>query len=308
MKKQVVVAFLLGLVLPLAMLELMKPDQELAVETEETEHTQPRETRLRVLCDNTVTEMELEEYITGVVLSEMPADFCEEALKAQAVVARTYALKRLEQGSKHEDYSLCDDPSCCQGYRSPQSYLEEGGTGEGVEKIAQAVEDTAGLVLKYEGKLIDATYFSCSGGRTEAAVEVWGADVPYLQAVDSPGEEIAAHDTDEAIFALEEFARLTGCAGDPNQWVGKITHTQGGGVDTIELCGQTYEGTELRKLLGLRSTDFTLEIGQDRVTVTTRGFGHRVGMSQYGAEAMARQGSSFREILSHYYPGTELVE
>jgi len=303
MKKQLFFAFLLGLALPLAMMALVKPEQQAA---ENTEPVQQTSVKIDVLHDGDVVEMELEEYIVGVVLSEMPADFQPEALKAQAVVARTYARKRMDKGSKHETSAVCTDPACCQGYRSLGDYLSAGGAEDSVDKVAQAVADTAGLVLKYEGELIDATYFSCSGGSTEAAVEVWGADVPYLQAVDSPGEEIAVHYTDEAVFTVEEFARLTGCTGKPEGWLGRITYTQGGGVDTIELCGKIFTGTELRKLLGLRSTDFSIEIGEAAVTIATQGFGHRVGMSQYGAEAMARQGSTFQDILSHYYLGTEL--
>ena len=168
--------------------------------------------------------------------------------------------------------------------------------------------ETAGLVLRYQGELIDATYFSCSGGRTEAAVEVWGADVPYLQAVESPGEETASHYTDQITFSVEEFGELTGCAGDPDIWLGHVTYTQGGGVDTMELDGQVYTGKELRSILGLKSTDFSVEITADTVVITTHGFGHRVGMSQYGADAMASQGSSYEEILTYYYQGTQLGE
>ena len=303
MKKQVILAFLLGLALPLGMMGLVRQPQQLP---EETQVQELSKVCINVMMDGQAVEMELEDYITGVVLSEMPADFEPEALKAQAVVARTYAMKRMRQGSKHENSAVCTEPSCCQGYRSVEAYLMDGGTEESVEKVAQAVEDTAGLVLKYQGELIDATYFSCSGGSTEAAVEVWGADVPYLQAVESPGEEIASHYTDEVYFSVEEFARLTGCTGKPEGWLGQVTYTEGGGVDSIELGGKAYGGTELRKLLGLRSTDFVIEIREDTVTITTQGFGHRVGMSQYGAEAMARQGSTFQEILAHYYTGTEL--
>ena len=303
MKKQVIAAFLLGLLLPVGILALQKPRISVVEESE----TQPREAvKIAVLTGDSVVEMELEDYITGVVLSEMPADFQPEALKAQAVVARTYAMKRAEKGSKHDAAAVCTESSCCQGYRAPEEYRAGGGTEAALEKVKKAVADTAGLVLKYGGELIDATYFSCSGGSTEAAVEVWGSDVPYLQAVDSPGEEIAAHHSDEVWFSVEEFAGLTGCSGKPEGWLGQVTYTQGGGVDTMELDGKLFEGTELRKLLGLRSTDFSIEIEDGAVVVTTQGFGHRVGMSQYGAEAMAREGSTFQEILAHYYIGTEL--
>lgn len=303
MKKQVIAAFLLGLALPLGIQLLVTPEPQPSAQTEPEQQTP---VWIDVLQDGQAVEMELEAYITGVVLAEMPADFQIEALKAQAVVARTYAKKRMDQGSKHEPWAVCTESACCQGYRSEADYLSGGGTEEALEKVALAVAETSGLVLTYDGELIDATYFSCSGGSTEAAMEVWGADVPYLQAVESPGEESAVHYTDQVVFTLEEFSQLTGCTGAPENWLGRVSYTQGGGVDTLELCGAEFQGTELRALLGLMSTDFTIEIGTDTVTITTQGFGHRVGMSQYGAQAMAQQGSTFDEILAHYYTGTIL--
>ena len=172
----------------------------------------------------------------------------------------------------------------------------------------QAVRETENQVLVYEGSLIDATYFSSSGGRTEAAVAVWGSDVPYLQAVDSPGEEIASDYVKTVQFSSEEFTMKLGenLSGQPETWFGLITYTDGGGVDTIEIGGKVYTGKDLRSRLGLRSTAFLISAVGDTVTVTTRGFGHRVGMSQYGAEAMAQNGSTCSQILSHYYPGTTL--
>lgn len=313
--KQMAISFLCGMVLPLAMLALairqQEPVQQAPTAADETtQPTQQAEEMLSVLSeDGEVLTMPLEEYLQGVVLSEMPADFHPEALKAQAIVARTYTMKRLD-GGKHEVASVCMDSTCCQGYRSEEDYYANGGSAESVEKVARAVADTAGMVLTYKGELIDATYFSCSGGSTEAAVAVWGTDVPYLQAVDSPGEESAAHYTDQATFTSGHFAARLGIDSkdDPADWFGTVTYTQGGGVETMEICGVTYRGTELRQLLGLRSTAFTITVDGDQIYVDTRGYGHRVGMSQYGAQAMAEQGSSFREILAYYYQGTTLEE
>lgn len=253
-----------------------------------------------------IETLDLEEYILGVVLREMPADFEIEALKAQAVVARTYAMRREGIGRKHAGAPVCTDPSCCQGYISPDAY--EGDT-KNIEKVRQAVEQTAGLVLLYDRKLIDATYYSCSGGRTEDALSVWGTDIPYLQSVPSPGEEHATYYTDSVTYTVETFQSLLGktLPGRPEGWLGEITYTDGGGVDTIELSGNKYSGTELRQKLNLRSTAFVISAIGDTVTITTKGYGHRVGMSQYGADAMALQGSGFTEILSYYYQGTELA-
>lgn len=174
--------------------------------------------------------------------------------------------------------------------------------------MRRAVEATAGLVLTYEGSLIEATYFSCSGGSTEDAAAVWGTDFPYLQAVESPGEEQAAHYTDTVTLNAQSFQAALGetLPGAPDSWFGEITYTDGGGVAEMKIGGKTYSGTKLRRLLQLRSTAFTIRAGEDTIEITTKGYGHRVGMSQYGADAMAVKGSYFKTILAHYYPGTRL--
>lgn len=250
--------------------------------------------------------MDLEEYVRGVVLAEMPASFENEALKAQAVAARTYTLRVLSMGGRHTPGAICIDSYCCQAYISDADFLLETGTSLDWEKVKQAVEDTAGMVLTYNGKLIDATYFSCSGGRTEDAAAVWGSDVPYLQAVDSPGEEGASVYENEKYFSAAEFAQRLGriLDGTPDQWFGQVTKTDGNGVATMVIGGITYTGTQLRSLLGLRSTAFTVAADAKGITLITKGYGHRVGMSQYGAEAMAVQGSNYQQILAHYYRGT----
>ncbi len=244
-------------------------------------------------------------YLVGVVLAEMPASFELEALKAQAVAARTYARK-VAQSGKHESGAPCTESGCCQAYISQEGYLAQGGTQENLDKVICAVAATSGLVLTYEGELIEATYFSCSGGRTEDAAAVWGAAFPYLQSVSSPGEEKAAHYSDTVVFTPEKFQKALGVTlgGSPQEWFGMVTYTEGGGVETMTIGTQTYSGTQLRSLLGLGSTAFSVTAQDAAITITTQGYGHRVGMSQYGADAMALQGSSFRQILAHYYPGT----
>ena len=312
MNKQIWLCILFSVGLPLVMLAgvlaWQKEAQPQTVEETQVQEETAVRTILVAQSDGSVEEMVLEAYLTGVVLAEMPADFHSEALKAQAVVARTYAMRRLESG-KHTLGAVCMESACCQGYRSEEAYLAEGGSGEAVEKVRQAVADTAGQVLTYGGELIDATYFSSSGGWTEAAVEVWGNDVPYLQSVESPGEE-TVHASDEQAFSAAEFAGLLGLSdsGDPQDWFAEVTYTDGGGVDTMQIQGEIFEGTALRQLLGLRSTVFEVEVEDGQILVTTHGFGHRVGMSQYGAQAMAEAGSGYEEILTHYYTGTELVD
>ena len=144
-------------------------------------------------ADGSIEHMDMDVYLTGVVLAEMPADFETEALKAQAVAARTYTAKAIQSGGKHGNGSICTDSGCCQAYISEESYLTQGGSEENLRKVRRAVLDTAGYVLTYEGELIEATYFACSGGSTEDAAAVWGTDYPYLRAVPSLGEENAAH-------------------------------------------------------------------------------------------------------------------
>lgn len=244
--------------------------------------------------------MNLEEYLVGAVYGEMPAQFEEEALKAQAVAARTFALKAARTGGKHGDTGVCTDAACCQAYRTPD--------GE-AEPIRQAVLQTEGEVLTYQGEMIDAVYFSCSGGSTEDAVAVWGQEVPYLQSVDSPGEEGAGAYLCQRRFGREELEEALGVtlSEEPEQWFRNPVYTEGGGISVVEAGGKVWTGVELRRLLGLRSTKIRLHQEGQTLVITTYGYGHRVGMSQYGADAMAAGGADYRQILAHYYTGTELM-
>lgn len=315
--EQLLFAVVLGFMLPsltlrLGSLLLKQPQQAQPQQTlSEQDQTQPVSApapmQIPVLIDDgTVVDMEMDTYLVGVVLAEMPASFEVEALKAQAVVARTYALKRYEEGVRHPEGAVCTDHTCCQAYISVAEYLEKRGDQADVDKITDAVLATSGQVLTYQGKLAEATYFSCSGGRTEDAAAVWGSDIPYLQAVDSPGEEGASHYTETVYFTPDEFAAaldrsLTGSA---KSWLGTVTWSEGGGVATMMIAGKSYTGVQLRKLLGLNSTAFSIKVEGDSLAVTTKGKGHRVGMSQYGADAMAVTGSTYEQILLHYYQGT----
>ena len=314
--KELLIAALMGLFLPgviLNVAEMLMGNRrepeigEISLQTQPTmEHQGQRLTVLLRQRDGTTQEMDMDSYLTGVVLAEMPASFAREAKKAQAVVARTFALKAAVTGGKHGDGSVCTESVCCQAYIPPEDY---GGPAEAVDQARSAAEETSGQVLTYGEVLIEATYFSCSGGSTEDAVAVWGRDFPYLRATDSPGEEEAVHYTDTVYFTEKEFQNALGISlpGTPDGWFGFTTYTSGGGVNTIRIGGRDYKGTELRKLLGLKSTAFTVSADPKGVTITTRGYGHRVGMSQYGADAMAEGGSSYEQILSYYYQGTSLV-
>jgi len=309
--KEWLLAVFLGMVLPGIILGAMvkgRMAKESIQEPTATVHTPEisEVTMKLMLPDGEVRSLNLEEYLVGVVLAEMPASFEREALKAQAVVARTYTLKCAEAGVKHGVGTMCADSTCCQAYVEPENY---GGGKENLEKIRSAVAETAGKVLTYNGNLIEATYFSCSGGVTEDAVAVWGTDYPYLRSVESPGEETATYYIDSVYFTAGEFQQKLGreLSGTPKSWIGFTTYTAGGGVNTIRIGGVDYKGTEIRAKLGLRSTAFTMTADSDGITVDTKGYGHRVGMSQYGADAMALRGCGYEEILTHYYQGTELT-
>lgn len=248
--------------------------------------------------------MELEEYLVGAVLSEMPANFEAEALKAQAVAARTFAWRTSSTGGKHRDGSVCTDPSCCQGYVAPGRYLQRYGTEEDLKKVRTAVLETDGLVLTYQGELIEATYFSSAAGYTEDAAAVWGQDYPYLVSQKSP-EDVRE---ETAAFSSAYLAEALGIelGEDASTWFSAWQLTAGQGVASVKIGDRVFTGTALRKNLGLRSTAFTVTIQNDVIYFHTKGFGHRVGMSQYGADAMAAAGKNFEEILSHYYSGTSL--
>ena len=290
-----------------AMLEIQE-NQPVEILVEQTISMVEASYEIPLRKEDGVCIQDLETYLVGVVLGEMPSSFEPEALKAQAVVARTYTMRANTTGGKHGDGSVCTNYACCQAFLDPSEFLDKGGSPESLQKIRDAVEATRGQVLTYEGDLIEATYFSCSGGSTEDAVAVWGTDYPYLQAVESPGEEHAVHYSDTVSYTPDQFqsALMVTLSGESETWFGEVTYTQGGGVDTMEIGGMTYRGTELRQKLGLRSTAFSVSVGEE-ITFTTKGYGHRVGMSQYGADAMAMDGKDYAQILAHYYQGTVLT-
>jgi len=306
--KDVLAALWLGVVIPGIVLNaavlFARRESPVTVSTE----TQPSAAETVILrLETGEVQLSMNDYLTGVVLAEMPASFEPDALKAQSVTAGTYARKTMVNLGKHGNGSLCGDSGCCQAYLPPEDYLRQGGAEGSVEKVRSAVESVWEYVLTYEGELIEAVYFSCSGGQTEAAVAVWGADYPYLRSVESPGEEAARYHTDSILIPREEFLALLDLPHDTELYFGEPDRTEGGGVETLEIAGRSYTGVELRTLLNLRSTAFTLEQTGDHIRISTRGYGHRVGMSQYGANAMAQTGHTWQQILQHYYPGTNII-
>lgn len=320
--KQIIQSVVFGMVIPTALVNTVEKvvdrdpaeGQVISGVVQETVSESDQTSKLVwipvLLEDGSVEMMELEEYVSRVVLGEVPASFETEALKAQAVAARTYTLYCVQTGDRHPMGAVCTDYRCCQAYQAPQDYLDCGGSEEGIERIRQAVQDTAGQVLCYDGELIVATYFASSGGMTEDAEEVWGQAFPYLTSVESPGEEDSAYYDDAVTVTAEQFQQTLGVTlnGTPDHWFGKVYESAGDGVGVIRIGGKLYGGTEIRSLFGLRSTIFSITTTADTVTFHTKGYGHRVGMSQYGADAMAASGSTYDEILTHYYTGITIEQ
>lgn len=310
----VVAAIILGLALPgmvvrysqNAAVEPTAPIQQAATTAAADLHQ--KEQGIWVLMDSgSLQWMELDAYLAGVILAEMPTSFDHQALCAQAVVARTYALRR-QMEVRHEKGAVCADHACCQAYVSEAEYLSGLGYEEDITAAKAAIAETKDLVLTYDDQLIEATYFHSAGGQTEAAVAVWGVDYPYLQAVDSPGEEDVEPFTVRSYFPREELEKALErtLPGAPSGWIGWTTYTPGGGVEKIIFAGVQYSGIRIRSLLNLNSTAFSMEADEDGIWITTQGKGHRVGMSQIGAQAMALEGNTYQQILSHYYPGTRI--
>ena len=256
------------------------------------------------------------DYLWGVVAAEMPASFEQEALKAQACAARTYtAIKQKDGQTKHPGADICGDSTCCQAYVERSQAEARWGLNaqSSSQKIEQAVAGTDGLGILYGGQPIQALFFSSAAGRTVDAVEVWGNSVDYLKSVDSPeGDEVPNYRTETALTA-QQVRELTLAAypgadlsGDPSGWFGEIKRSQSGSVSSLILGGVTLTGGQVRTLFSLRSATFTVDWDGENFTFQVTGYGHGVGMSQYGANAMAKEGKGFEEILTWDYTGTQV--
>ena len=266
--------------------------------------------------DGEVLTLPLDKYLWRVVAAEMPASFEPEALKAQTVAARTYTLAKMGRTvQNHPDADVCTDINCCQAYIEPDQAAENWGENTQVytAKISAAVADTDGVAALYDGAPIQAVFFSSAAGRTVDAVEVWGNAVPYLSGVDSPeGEEVPNYHSTASV-PVEEFKRTllakvpqADLSGPPSGWVGETVRNSAGGVSSVTVGGAAVTGSALRELFSLRSANFTVTADESAVTFSVTGYGHGVGMSQYGANALARQGKTYEEILKWYYTGIEL--
>ena len=274
-----------------------------------------RDVTLTIQDGNTTEQMTLERYLTGVVRGEMPASFEMEALRAQAAAERSYVYYQLAAGRKdaHPDADFCTDHTCCSAYLSETAAREKwgGDFAPWNTRVEQAVSDTDGQVVLYNGRPILAVFHSSSAGRTAAAGDVWSGDLPYLVSVDSPeGEETVPNYYSTVTFTAAEAKEklLTAhpelkLSGTPDRWFGAAAENGSGRVETVSVGGTDIEGTELRRIFGLRSACFTVAADSESVTFRVTGYGHGVGMSQYGANQLAREGKTWQEILEWYYTG-----
>ncbi len=265
-----------------------------------------------------VEEVPIDEYLCHVVSAEMPVDFELEALKAQAIVARTYTIYKIEN-KKHEEADICDDSTCCQAWISKEDRLarwEENKRESNWEKIQKAVTQTTGLIITYENAPINAFFHSNSGGTTEIPVNVWGGTgYPYLQSVETSGEEAYTQYLSEVTFTNEELLNKlkvthpeTAIDFANNEDIKILEYTESKRVKTIKFGNIEISGTEARTILGLRSTNFEITKENGTIKFSVKGYGHGVGMSQTGADSLAKQGKTASEIIHHFYTDVEIKE
>ena len=267
---------------------------------------------------NEVEEVDLEQYICNVVSSEMPASYQLEALKAQAIVARTYTLYKMKH-PKHDVADICDSSTCCQAWLSKEDRLSKWDENErqaNWDKIEEAVKQTKGKIITYNGEPINAFFHSNSGGTTEIPKEVWGGEnYPYLQVVQTSGEEGYKQYSSEVIFTFDELLNklkekyediLIDFSKDDDIKI--IDYTQSGRVKTIKFGNHNISGVETRTILGLKSANFEFYRTNNQIIFQVKGYGHGVGMSQTGADSMAKEGKTAEEIINHFYKNITITD
>ena len=288
------------------------------INTEEYDYKQYGIIKLLHKNTNEVEEVPLDKYLCNVVSAEMPADYEKEALKAQAIVARTYTIYKI-QNKKHENADICDDSSCCQAWVSKETRLsrwDEDKRESNWQKIEECVNKTKGKIITYEGKPINAFFHANSGGKTEIPVNVWGGTgYPYLQVVETAGEEGYDQYESEVSLTKEELidkleTKYSDISIDFNNQddIKILEYTNSGRVKTVKFGNHNLSGVEARTLLGLRSTNFEISRDGDNIKFTVKGYGHGVGMSQTGADSLAKEGKNCFDIINHFYIGVQITD
>ncbi len=269
----------------------------------------------RVLNKETgeVSEMEAREYIFGVVAAEMPALYEDEALKAQAVASYTYAYCKRQQNAQKE-YDITTDFNTDQSFKTREKAISDWGEKgeEYANKIQAAVDGVEGQLITYKNEPILAVYHAVSSGQTYSAKDVWGQNYDYLQSVSSSGDKLANKYMNVLEFSEDELSQKLKAVADKKDSkspiIGEIKHKNNGLINTVKVYGEKISGSDFRSALGLDSTNFTFEKKSGKYIFTCYGYGHGVGMSQNGANYMAKQGYSYAQILSHYYQGTKIKD
>lgn len=269
-------------------------------------------------AEDKIVEMKKDQYLKEVVSAEMPADFHIEALKAQAVAARSYldsrrnAYKTSGIPKEHNGAEICTNPSHCKAWISQEKRMElwKENAKENWSKISTAVDETAGQIITYNDEVISAVFHSTSSGKTENSKDVWGGERPYLVSVESPGDLYSPKYKSEKTVTLDEFKKTISdniANVDFNrELVGEITRSEAGGIISVSVGGVSISGTQLRNLFDLRSSNIQINIEGDLVHFDVTGYGHGVGMSQYGANYLANEGKSYIDILKYYYSNVEI--
>lgn len=263
-----------------------------------------------------VKKLDLYEYVVGSVSAEIPPTYHTEAIKAQAVASYTYALKTRESGKNEEigGAHISASSEKHQGYIDKKERKKRWGDKFDVyeKKIEGAVKEVFGEKITYNGELIIAAYHAISSGSTFSAHEVWGREVPYLVSVSSAGDRLSPEFADTVVYTESEFKKAVeeidgvDLSPNPKDWVGKITASESGYVEYVEIGDKKIKGRDLRETLNLKSASFNIEYADNNFKIMTKGYGHGVGMSQYGADFMARQGKNYKEILEHYYSNVKI--
>ena len=267
--------------------------------------------------DGSIVDMNLDEYLLGVVSAEMPAEYDIEALKAQAVVARTYTLYTIIHSNKHGDGIICTSSSCCQAWLSKEDRMnkwDEEVREANWNKIEEAVYSTSGEVIEYNGEVIDAFFHANSGGKTEVPINVWGGtDYPYLQAVETSGEDGYTQYSSENIVSKTELEKIikekyNDFSIDWNDNPIEIKeYTDSNRVKTIKIGNKNLSGVEVRTLFNLKSANFICRVESNNIKFLVKGYGHGVGLSQTGADSMAKSGASYKDIINHFYANVQIV-
>lgn len=309
---------ILTFTMPLIFTNPFKTEETVANEIEKFDYGKYSSINLLHRDTGEVEQIDLDTYLYGVVASEMPATFELEALKAQAVVARTYTIYQIKNGSKHENADVCDSSYCCQAWISKENRMarwEEDKAEEYWNKILEAVNTTKGKIIFYEGEPINALFHSNSGGSTEISLNVWGGNFPYFQTVETSGEESYSSYSSEVEISkddlikkmLEKYSDFKIDFSD-NNCINIEEYTSSGRISKISIGNKQISGVEARSIFGLKSAKFNFEILENSIKFSVLGYGHGVGLSQCGSDVLAKNGKNYEEIIRYYYKDVEIHE